>query len=67
MIDGEDSPFGNQDEDETDDTVAGDDGDTDGGDGQQKVEQDMEERTEGVAAFANENIICHGFIIAEKG
>lgn len=67
VVDGENPPFGNQDEDEADDTVAGDDGDADGGDGQQEVEQDMKERTESVAAFANENEICHGFIIAEKG
>ena len=38
VVDGENPPFGNQDEDETDDAVAGDDGDTNGCDSQQQVE-----------------------------
>lgn len=38
MVDGENPPFGNQDENETNDTVAGDDGDANGCDSQQQVE-----------------------------
>lgn len=67
MINGENAPFRNDDEDETDEAVAGDDGGADRDNGQQKVERDMEKRTECVATFAYENIVSHAEIIAYPG
>ena len=66
VVDGKNAPLGDEDEDEADDAVAGEDGDADRGDSQQEVEEGVEEGTERIATFANKNIICHGFIIAEK-
>lgn len=66
VVDGKDAPFRSENEDEADDAVAGDDGSADRDDREEKVENNVHERAQGVAAFANENIICHRIIIAKN-
>ncbi len=64
MINGENAPFRDNNENKANKGVAGDNRGTDRDDGEQKVEQDMQKRTESVAAFANKNVVSHGLIIA---
>lgn len=59
VVNGENTPFRNDDEDETDDVAAGDNGRADRDDGKEKIQDDMHQRTDCVAAFANKNIIGH--------
>lgn len=66
MVDGKNAPFRGEDKNKTDDAVAGDDSGADRDDREEEVEDNMHERTQGVAAFANKNIICHEIIITKK-
>ncbi len=65
MVDGEDAPFGDDDENEADDAVAGQESGADGADRKQEVEKNMNKGAQRIAAFADKNIICHIFIITK--
>ena len=66
-MDGENAPFWEKNEDDAEEPAAADDCYKDWADAEENIQENMKKRTQGVAGFANKNVICHIiYIIAWK-